>query len=152
LACTDQPASTVALGELGVAPQGRRCDVAPRAHGCGQATATIGVEGGVITAPSGLSVMIPFGALDQPTTITVTATTSPPPRGVGALSPVYQFEPDGLVFNRPVTVNLPLPAGVKQASIYWSRLGQSGFDPIGGTIANGGISAQTPHFSQAVVG
>jgi hypothetical protein len=57
------------------------------------------------------------------------------------------------VFAKPVTVSLPLPAGVTSASIYFSKLGSpTEFESIGGTIANGMITAQTPHFSRAVIG
>jgi hypothetical protein len=58
---------------------------------------TIGRWGGVIRLPrAGLTVVVPRGALDGPTRITVTA-----PAGdlLG-----YQFEPHGLQFDRPVTV------------------------------------------------
>ena len=41
---------------------------------------------------------------------------------------------------------------MSKGAIYWSRLGADGFDSIGGTIANGFISAEVPHFSLAVIG
>ena len=116
-------------------------------------TAVVGVSGGTITSSDGLTMSIPFGALDSATTISVTTSAAPPPAGVGAVSPVYQFGPEGLTFAKPVTVTLPMPAGVTTGSIYWSRLGSTTvFDPIGGTISGGRITAEVPHFSLAVVG
>jgi len=56
----------------------------------------VGRWGGIIRLPrAGLTVTVPWGALDGPTRITVTA-----PAGdlVG-----YHFEPHGLEFNRPIT-------------------------------------------------
>ena len=114
---------------------------------------SVDAAGGTVTsADPGVSIAVPQGALDSATVITVAATTQAPPPALNALSPVYQFEPDGKVFARPLTISLPLPAGVTDASIYWSRLDGSGFDAIGGTIANGKITAQVPHFSQALIG
>lgn len=118
------------------------------------ASATVDTSGGFVRAPGGLALELPFGALDGPVALQASATTLPPPAGLAALSPVYQFEPEGLLFSRPVKVTLPLPPGVTEASVYWSRLGSPGFDAIGGTIdlVAHTISAETPHFSQAVVG
>jgi hypothetical protein len=135
----------------------KQCKADPRgnAYGysgrCGTASATVGVDGGTISTPTGVSVMFPFGAVDGPTGITIE--TSPTPAPHDALSSLYQFGPEGMVFARPVTVSLPMPPGVTNASIYFSKLGAPGeFEPIGGTIANGFITAQTPHFSSAYVG
>jgi hypothetical protein len=116
------------------------------------ATTTVGTAGAVVKSPSGATVEIPFGALDRDTPITISATNVAPPAGVEAVSPTYRFEPEGHVFARPVKVSLPLPAGVTKGAIYWSRLGASGFDSIGGTISNGFITAEAPHFSLAVIG
>jgi hypothetical protein len=117
-------------------------------------SATIDTAGGTVKTPTGATISIPFGALDHPVVVQVAATTLPPPAGIQTYSPVYRFEPEGMVFARPVTVTLPLPAGVSQASIYWSRLGAAGLIAIGGTIDPTArtITAQTPHFSLAVVG
>lgn len=120
---------------------------------CGTATATIDVNGGTITADTGASITIPYGALDTPTTITVTTTTQATPSG--GTSPVYEFGPEGTVFAKPLTVTLPLPTGVTTGSVYWSQLGSTtAYDPIGGTIdlASNTITAQTFHFSLAYIG
>ena len=64
-------------------------------------TKTIGLAGGTINLPNaGLKVVVPYGALLTPTTITVTA---PAGNLVG-----YQFAPHGLVFRRTVTATQKL--------------------------------------------
>ena len=125
-----------------------------KTHGdCTAVTSTVGLQGGTVTMPAGgPALTIPFGALPANTTITITTTDDAPPSGIGAVGPVFEFEPDGLVFAKPVTVSLPMPAGVTSGQVYWSQLEGPGFDAIGGTIANGRISTQTVHFSLAVVG
>jgi hypothetical protein len=118
---------------------------------CGTATATIDVNGGTITSDTGATITIPYGALDTPTTITVSQTTQTAPSG----APVFEFEPEGTVFAKPLTVTIPLPAGVTTGTVYWSKLGSTTeFDPIGGTIdlASNTITAQTFHFSLAYIG
>jgi hypothetical protein len=137
----------------------KQCKADPRGNAfgywsnCGTASATVSVEGGTVTTPAGASVTVPAGAVDRPVTITLQTATATAPPGIGAVSPVYQFGPEGTVFAKPVTVSLPLQAGVTDASIYWSKLGSTTeFEPIGGTIANGFITVETPHFSRAVIG
>ena len=116
--------------------------------------ATIGTAGGTVAAPDGATLTVPFGALASDTELSIRSIHDPPPSGVGATSPVYVLEPEGLLFARPVKVTLPLPAGVTTGSVYWSKLGGSGFDPIGGTIDTAArtITVTTAHFSQAVIG
>lgn len=117
-----------------------------------EVTTTLDSTGGKVTLEGGPTLTIPAGALDQPTNIQIVVTDAPGPVGVTPLSAVYRFLPEGLLFARPVTVTLPLSPGVNAASVYWSRLGASGFDPIGGSVAGGLITAQTAHFSLGVAG
>ena len=137
----------------------KQCKADPRGNAfgywnnCGTASAVIGVDGGSVTTPAGAVITVPFGALDRPVTVTVQTGTAPAPDGVGAVSPLYQFGPEGTVFNKPVTVSLPLPRGVTDASVYWSKLGSTTeFEAIGGAIADGFITVETAHFSLAVIG
>jgi hypothetical protein len=115
---------------------------------------TLGTDGGTLQAPDGAALVVPSGALDGDTALSFRSTSDAPPGGIGASSPVYVFEPAGLLFARPVRVTLPLPDGVTSGSVYWSRLDGNGFDPIGGTIdaAARTITVTTAHFSQAVIG
>lgn len=58
-------------------------------------TATIGQAGGVLAIPqAGVSVVVPYGALSQPTLITMTARS-------GSLV-AYDFAPHGITFARPL--------------------------------------------------
>jgi hypothetical protein len=58
-------------------------------------TKTIGLYGGVLAIPqAGVSVIIPYGALTQPTTITMTARA-------GSLV-AYDFAPHGITFAKPL--------------------------------------------------
>jgi hypothetical protein len=58
-------------------------------------TKTIGLYGGVLAIPqAGVTVVIPYGALTQPTTITMTARA-------GSLV-AYDFAPHGITFARPL--------------------------------------------------
>ena len=72
--------------------------------------------------------------------------------GLDDLSPVYEFDPTGTLFARPVTITLPVPGGASAACIYFSRLDNTGFDPIGGTLSGTSISSQTAHLGLAYVG
>lgn len=130
----------------------KKCKPHKKHQDCGDVTASIGVSGGTVETESGVALTIPFGAVDESTTITITMTDEGAP---GATSPVYEFGPEGIVFAKPVTVTLPLPPGVTDAAMYWSRYGSTTeFDPIGGTIdlAAGTITASTFHFSLGYVG
>jgi len=72
-------------------------------------TGLIGTEGGTITTASGAVIVIPPGALAEETSISVNSHYSmaslpaPSPFAGGA-----RFGPDGLVFNSPVTITVPL--------------------------------------------
>src|SRR3954467_6512102 len=107
----------------------------PSAPPADTAGASIDSSGGVITTPAGVSLEIPFGALDQATQISINSTTTAAPAGVAALGPVYQFEPSGTVLARPVKISLPVPAGESTAAIYWTALGTTSFESIGGTVS-----------------
>ncbi|MBA3539578.1 MAG: hypothetical protein H0T79_08100 [Deltaproteobacteria bacterium] len=134
------PGDEVSSTEAWVAAaKGDKCAKKPGKKKCVVTTAVVGVEGTTLATADGLTMEIPFGALAAPTTITVTTTTLDAPPELGGVSPVYSFEPEGLVFARPIAITLPLPAGVTAASMYWTRLGSLSFDPIGGTITGSTI-------------
>ena len=117
------------------------------------AAAVLGTDGGTFQTPDGTVLAVPFGALDGDTELSVHSSTDAAPAGIGASSPVYVFEPDGMLFARPVQVTLPLPDGVSDATVYWSQLGGTDFEPVGGTIdaAARTITVTTAHFSRAVI-
>jgi hypothetical protein len=76
-------------------------------------TGLIGTEGGTITTASGAVIVIPPGALDSNTTITITSydTQSNLPEYNGIMGNFIGglvLSPDGLNFQIPVTINIPL--------------------------------------------
>src|SRR5512135_3457964 len=120
--------------------------------GEGGASGTVGTVGGQVAATGGAAVTVPPGALDGDTTVGLVPTSAAPPVGIGAVSALYQFEPDGVVFASPVTVTLPVPAGTATASVYWQRPDKTGFDALGGRVdpVAHTITVDVPHFSQGV--
>jgi hypothetical protein len=122
-------------------------------HGKGQAKkpacALIGTDGGRVTLDSGPTLDIPPGALLGDTEITIS--TSPSPAPAGALTPRFTFGPAGTVFDVPVAITLPVPAGTAGASLYWSKVGGAGFDNLGGTITGTSLRASVVHFSDGFV-
>jgi hypothetical protein len=130
----------------------KKCKAHKKHMDCGTATGDVGVSGGTVATETGATLTVPYGAVDSPTTVTITTTDLAAP---GAQSAVYEFGPEGTVFAAPVTVTLPLPDGVEFGTVYWSRLGDPNtFDPIGGTIdlAARTITAETFHFSLGYIG
>lgn len=114
-------------------------------------SATIGSEGGTLTL-GGSTIDIPAGALDEMTAITVTETTTPTPPGYRAFSPLFRFEPEGLVFAAPVTVRLPSSASnadAPLATLFWSRPegDGGGWQRIGGIPSGGVVTGSVEHFS-----
>src|SRR4051812_15401968 len=91
-------------------------------------------QGGTLVLPdNSAALVIPPGAVGSATMITVSTATSPaaPPAGTTAVSPVLKFEPDGLVFAKPVLVTFNFKSGAQHPSVYWSNAG-GGDDAIGG--------------------
>jgi hypothetical protein len=121
------------------------------------ASGTVGANGGTVgsDSSSGPTVSLPAGSVASSTNIAVApSTTTTPP--AGAVTPVYDFSPDGIVFAHPVTVTLPIPAGSSSASlkVFWSKHdGSGGFEEIGGVVAGDGssISVDVVHFSSGYV-
>jgi len=71
----------------------------------------IGPEGGTVSDPRGASVIIPAGALDEDTEITIKTYTNAAgisrEHGVVPFTGGADFGPDGLSFNVPVTITIP---------------------------------------------
>ncbi|WP_019987672.1 hypothetical protein [Rudanella lutea] len=67
-------------------------------------TQTVGPEGGNLATPDGrVRLLIPAGAVDKPTAISIQPITNNTPNGVGQ---AYRFLPDGLQFRKPATLTL----------------------------------------------
>jgi formylglycine-generating enzyme required for sulfatase activity len=118
----------------------------------GSVSETIGPEGGRVAVGEGGSIDVPPGALSDETPITVTATTGEAPDRYVQFSPIYRFEPEGLEFDSPATVRIPVSSAPFGAAIYWSRRGQPGFERLATTFDDGFAVAQVSHFSEGFVG
>jgi hypothetical protein len=112
------------------------------------ASATVDATGGTVTLAGGPSLTIPAGALAASTTITITDTGQAARPG----GEIYEFTPAGTSFAHPVTVQMPVPAGVASPRIYWTQAGSTTqFDALATTVASGVATAQVSHFSLAYV-
>jgi hypothetical protein len=153
----------------GIVPPSASCqvDVSVTSGAQGSVTASMGVAvfvvptvgtftasgGGTITSGTGVTLTAPAGAVGSSTTISVTQLVGqPPPEAMNAVSPVYEFGPSGLVFSQPITVALPIPAGVVGPTVYWSNANGIGYSDIGGTIVGTTVQAPVTHFSSGFVG
>jgi hypothetical protein len=105
----------------------------------------------MIALPDGTArLAVPAGAVTSETTITVTMTNAAAPPGVTADGAVFKFEPDGLVFAKPVAVTLAFRSSV-HPTVYWSNA-VGGYDQIGGSVEGSAITAEVMHFSSGFVG
>jgi len=107
----------------------------------------VGPAGGTFDLGNGVTIVVPPGALAQETRITLTTATAP----AAALSPMYQFRPEGLTFQKPITVTMPLPAAAPAGtSVLWTQYGDPAvWEYLGGTAAGSTIAVQVAHFSNA---
>ncbi len=113
-------------------------------EGLDAAGTLIGPAGGTVTGPGGVELVIPSGALTQPTLITIAMSGVSIPE---AVSPVYDFQPAGLTFAKPAIVTFPLSVATNGVGVYWSQQAGGGYDFLGGTRAGLAISASVRHFS-----
>ena len=92
-------------GDPAIAPQtGKPGTVKPVGRPRGTATTKlIGVEGGTIATPDGVSLTIPAGALATATAISIQPITRTLPGGAG---PAVRLSPDGQQFAKPVTLTI----------------------------------------------
>jgi hypothetical protein len=130
--------------------------------GCGGAspspppaqTATAAVTpqgGGTVELPDNtVKLDVPPGAVPADTMITMTTTDATAPQGVTAVSPILQFEPDGTVFQKPVTVTFTFKNATNPV-VFWSN-STGGYDLIEGTVTGSTIAAPVMHFSKGFVG
>lgn len=114
------------------------------------AAGEIDERGGTVAA-EGVTLIVPAGALDKPTTITIRV-AEPTRAEDETYSPVYRFEPEGLSFKVPATVSIAHASGADPA-IYWT----SSLDPEIFVLSPGQddgtkATASVAHFSRGFVG
>ena len=113
-------------------------------------TMDVGTSGGTVEL-EGVTLEIPAGALADTETISVTSTADVAPDGYAKLSPIYEFEPDGLVFELPATVTIAFTGG--EPTLIWSSsVAGGGYDDLGGTIAGDKLTGEVTHFSKGFAG
>jgi hypothetical protein len=110
--------------------------------------------GGTIELPDGPVLTIPPGALPAGSSIRITVETTPTNGPQGTASQVYQFGPEGLTFDKPVPVSIPFELQGRNAAdytIFWSKLGGSGYEDRPTEFADGQATTMVEHFSSAGV-
>jgi 6-phosphogluconolactonase len=115
-------------------------------------SAVIGAAGGILNGPDGTQVVVPAGALDQPTTIGIARSSSGAPATLPDGSPanaIYEFTPHGLVFNKPVTIRVPVPANTPGTEVFIAGVGE-GWQLYDSTVTNGYSQWQRNSFSWAM--
>lgn len=113
--------------------------------------ALIGSGGGTLAAGD-VTLTIPAGALAGDQTISVAATDMRAPAGYELFSPIFDFEPAGIRFARPVTVTIAFHGDQARAHLYWSRDAGPGYDTTAATFAAGALTTTVTHFSGGWVG
>lgn len=108
--------------------------------------ALIGPGGGVVNGP-GASLTVPPGALDADTEITIEPGGAAP-SGYTALSSMFHFTPDGLVFKKAATVEIDFQGS--NPAVYWSTE-SGGYEALPTTIAGARARADVVHFSVGFV-
>jgi hypothetical protein len=114
-------------------------------------THLIGPAGGTITSGD-VTLTIPPDALAAEQTISITATDLPAPPGYELFSPIFDFEPAGIRFARPVVVSITFRGPATRARLYWSRASDDGYDETTSMIFGQSASTVVTHFSGGWVG
>lgn len=118
-------------------------------------TAVIGPQGGTIDGPDGVRVIVPPGALAQPTTIGIARSAAGAPSPLPSDNPpagaTYEFTPHDLVFNVPVTVRMPVPAGAAGAEVFMASAGADW--QVNDAVVSAGVASwQRNTFSWGMLG
>lgn len=120
----------------------------------GTVTANVGPEGATVVGPDGVQVLVPAGALSEPVTIGIARNAagapSTPPGENAPASAVYEFTPHGLVFQKPVTIKMPAPAG-GAGPVFMAENGGS-WQYQGAAVADGTVSWERNSFSFGLIG
>ena len=113
------------------------------------ATAVIDSAGGTLTGPDGVQVVVPAGALDQPTEIGIARGAAGAPAALDAYpvaGNVYELTPHDLLFNLPVTIRAHLPSGALGTSVFMASPGED-WNLKNAVVVNGVAEWQRNSFS-----
>ena len=119
-------------------------------------TSQVGPDGAMVALPGGGRLEIPAGALKEETTITIREIPQPDVFQFAPSGPFFRFEPDGLVFDEELTIELPFETpseGPRPISVVWTdSSGQwTNLDSDVDTEA-GTVTARVAHFSEGGLG
>jgi hypothetical protein len=113
----------------------------------------IGAAGGTVVGPDGVQVFVPAGALSQPVTIGIARDGGGAPGETPADHPrasaIYEFTPHGLVFQKPVTIRMPAPAG--GAGPVFMAESAGAWEYQGAQVSDGTVSWQRNSFSWGAI-
>jgi hypothetical protein len=115
------------------------------------ASAMVGPSGGELSLGS-LKLDIPTGALTRTEEIRVTVVDRALPPGFTAYTPVFHFEPAGLVFDVPARIVLPFEGDAEIATIFWTEGATAAFTARRTTVEGSRAQTEIAHFSEAFVG
>jgi hypothetical protein len=127
-------------------------------------TQSVGPSGGTVSDPRGVTVEIPAGALDKDTEISVrsyqTEQLMAAKYGATPFIGGAHFEPDGLVFKKPVKITLPVyqPLNPAESYVIWTLNSDNKWEPLDaynfGVPASDGMSITytAEHFSGHAAG
>lgn len=90
-------------------------------------TATVGVSGATVSGPDGVQVVVPPGAVDGDTQVTITRSSAGAPavpEAYAASAVVYEFQPHGITFREPVLIRLPRPSGATGNTVLVASAGE----------------------------
>ncbi len=113
------------------------------------------ITSGTVASSDGMAeVVVPAGALAQPTPISVTPEPSPPAGG-DLVGPAYEFGPSGTTFNAPVSITITydpasLPSGLSENALALATYSGSSWQPLPDSqvdAAGNSVTGTTTHFS-----
>lgn len=118
-------------------------------------TAVVGPAGGTVTGPDGVQVIVPAGALEQPTTIGIARSSVGAPTPLPSENPpagaAYEFTPHDLVFRAPVTIRMPVPANAVGSEVFMASPGE-GWQTSPANVTAGVAEWQRNSFSWGLMG
>ncbi len=124
----------------------------PEIPATGASATALVTEEGATLALGDLALEVPAGAAPAGMEITVTVESAPAPAPFTGFSPVFRFQPAGLVFAEPVTVRIPFAGDTDVATVFWTTTGGGAYAPLSTRVEGRIAIAETTHFSSAFVG
>jgi len=135
------------------------CGGSPDDPSSGNVTLSIGAAGGTLDGPGGAQLVVPAGALAQPTSVTVAQSSAGAPSLPAASADVgamFALTPHGTAFAVPATIRVPFDAsrlGAGEVPTLWkTNAAQSGWEQISGATVSGNVvQAQITSFSWIII-